>query len=297
MFYIPTTGYQNITIKFETQKSSTSAGGAIDSFDYSIDSGITWRNSGVSILYASNVTTWTASPGISVNINSDALANNNNKLVFRIRFGGGGTSGTSGNVRFDNITIEGDTLIATPVTLLNFNAKIIDHSKVNLKWQTTSEINNDYFIIEKSIDEKNWIVTEKIKGAGNSNSIITYQTNDEIENGIGVIYYRLKQVDFNGEVTIFNPIVINLNNNLPTIISVENPIQNNTCNIKLFSENQTVLTVTIRNILGNTVQQTSYITKGNTLLSLDVATLNNGIYFLEIKDGNNIISSKKIVKQ
>jgi len=111
MLYIPSTGYQNITIKYEAQKSSASNGAATNAFDYSLDSGYTWKTSGLSITSASNGTgTWTTTPGISVNINNDALASNNNKLVFRIRFIGPGNTGTSGNVRLDNISVEGDTV-------------------------------------------------------------------------------------------------------------------------------------------------------------------------------------------
>ncbi len=84
-----------------------------------------------------------------------------------------------------------------PITLLDFRARL--HNKVvNLEWETSSEINNDYFTLEKSTDGEDWIEFATIKGAGNSS---TYKKYDSKDNNpfIGVSYYRLKQTDFNGE--------------------------------------------------------------------------------------------------
>ena len=77
-----------------------------------------------------------------------------------------------------------------------------------LKWQTITEINNDYFIIEKSLDAQNWFDLAKIKSAGNSLITKNYEYSDRSITSY-LTYYRLKQVDYNGAATFFGIIAIN----------------------------------------------------------------------------------------
>lgn len=88
-----------------------------------------------------------------------------------------------------------------PVTLLSFNTAC-ERRVVNLHWITSAERNNDYFAIERSVDGKNWKVIGTVNGVGNSNTIQEYSYTDYpygILNAAQVYYYRLKQVDYDGE--------------------------------------------------------------------------------------------------
>lgn len=86
-----------------------------------------------------------------------------------------------------------------PVSLLSFEASVItegnDHA-VLLKWQTASEVNNNYFTIERSSDGIKWNSLRDIPGKGTYNEVSTYQIIDQ-EPYIGKSYYRLKQTDNN----------------------------------------------------------------------------------------------------
>ncbi|NRA12263.1 MAG: hypothetical protein HRT57_09945 [Crocinitomicaceae bacterium] len=85
-----------------------------------------------------------------------------------------------------------------PVTLTHFEGSC-NGTETELNWTTASEINNDYFILEKSMDGFYFSNVATITGAGNSNGIITYSHIDsELNNQ--TTYYRLKQVDFNGDL-------------------------------------------------------------------------------------------------
>lgn len=86
-----------------------------------------------------------------------------------------------------------------PIELLSFTADAVEN-EVILNWTTVSEINNHYFEIERSIDTKKSLVIGKIDGAGNSNALLTYTLPDK-DPEVGVNYYRLKQVDFDGKFT------------------------------------------------------------------------------------------------
>lgn len=85
--------------------------------------------------------------------------------------------------------------VPMPVNLIIFEA-IYENRMVNLNWSTSSEVNNDYFIIEKFTSHE---ITEigKINGNDNSNVIMGYNfIDDKLENGWN--YYRLIQVDNDG---------------------------------------------------------------------------------------------------
>ena len=102
------------------------------------------------------------------------------------------------------ISSAGNTL---PIELINWqgdNKNATNH----FSWTTASEINNAYFSLERSFDTENWEVIAEINGAGNSSLFIQYEYNDsDYENTIN--YYRLRQIDFDGNNETFRTIAIN----------------------------------------------------------------------------------------
>lgn len=94
----------------------------------------------------------------------------------------------------DELIIE--TAISLPVELISFD--VFDQGEtVAISWSTNVEINNDYFEIERSYDAENWELLTLVDGAGSSEVRQDYRTTD-FNPGTGTIYYRLKQVDFDG---------------------------------------------------------------------------------------------------
>lgn len=91
------------------------------------------------------------------------------------------------------ITVYYDVLL--PIELLDFSA-ICDANKVKLKWATASQMNNDYFAIERSSDGIHFKEIGVIDGAGNSNQVMDYTFNDLSVSPVETNYYRLKQTDF-----------------------------------------------------------------------------------------------------
>ncbi|GAB2805961.1 hypothetical protein GCM10027043_00780 [Ferruginibacter profundus] len=85
------------------------------------------------------------------------------------------------------------------ISLTDFNAEAVKE-KVKLNWSTVSEINNNYFSVERSTDGSSWTVLQTIKGAGNSSSLLNYTWMDE-KPVVGNLYYRLKQTDLDGKFT------------------------------------------------------------------------------------------------
>jgi hypothetical protein len=105
-FFIPSTGFKDLTVKYTVQRSSAANGATIHKYSYSLDSGLTWISTGLSIDSFATSASWTTSP-VTIHI-TNPLANNNSKLVFRILFAGTQNTGTSGNTRLDNFTLDGN---------------------------------------------------------------------------------------------------------------------------------------------------------------------------------------------
>lgn len=88
------------------------------------------------------------------------------------------------------------SIIALPVELSDIEVSCVNRSQI-VRWVTLSENNTDYFSLEKSTDGYNWEEVDKISGAGNSNTTHEYEVIDN--HPFEITYYRIKQVDFNGD--------------------------------------------------------------------------------------------------
>jgi len=100
------------------------------------------------------------------------------------------------------ITIHYDESL--PVNLISFTAGCKKEG-INLEWITASEVNCDYFEIQRSADGFNWEMIGKITGNGTTSSVSKYVFTDPSPFD-GITYYRLKQFDFDG-TEYFLPVV------------------------------------------------------------------------------------------
>lgn len=93
-----------------------------------------------------------------------------------------------------------------PITLGSFTGYQSDNG-VSMEWIVHSEVNNNYFTIDRSLDCYNWNELATIPGNGNHNNTIKYSAFDE-NPLIGINYYRLKQTDYDGNYEYFQPIAV-----------------------------------------------------------------------------------------
>lgn len=84
-----------------------------------------------------------------------------------------------------------------PVKLILFTAEI-DNTSVKLMWVTETEVNNDFFTVERSTNGIDFEALGNVPGSGNSNTLKEYDFNDDAPE-FGTSYYRLKQTDFDGK--------------------------------------------------------------------------------------------------
>lgn len=179
-----------------------------------------------------------------------------------------------------------------PVELLSFTGEAVEETNV-LNWTTTSEINNDYFIVEASVDAENFSSIGTVAGAGNSNEVLNYEFIDNNPYA-KTMYYRLKQVDFDGKWE--NSEIVAIKRNSLGIIDIfPNPV-NDLLHINFNTNEVNHYKVSITNILGEVITETTNL--GKNKLTLNVfEELSGGVYFVKIvNDSNQLITTKKIIK-
>ena len=120
--------------------------------------------------------------------------------------GNGGVTGTIGSgtivsasalSNFGPISLANVSSVTLPIHLVDFHCHSVEESLVRIAWTTASEINNDFFSIERSGDSVNFEVLAIVPGAGNSNVPRNYFFDDKHPLP-GLTYYRLRQTDFDG---------------------------------------------------------------------------------------------------
>lgn len=181
-----------------------------------------------------------------------------------------------------------------PIELISFSATP-SNDHVNISWTTASEINNDYFTVESSNDAVNFKEVSRISGAGNSNSMLTYNTVDTNPYS-GVSYYRLKQVDYDGNFVYSDMEVVNMNvlSEADMVVS-PNPVIG-LADIRLDSDYFSNPIIEVRDVQGRIllVKNNLSVINGKPL-NIDLSELPQGLYFIQANENGKSIS-KRIVK-
>ncbi len=107
-----------------------------------------------------------------------------------------GASVSNGTAQVDHMRITVYVTSTLPITLLSFEA-FCEQNNTHFRWATATEINNEYFEIEQSTDGVSFNSIARIKGALNSNSLLSYEYRLPNESPNQNYLYRLKQVDVN----------------------------------------------------------------------------------------------------
>ena len=97
-------------------------------------------------------------------------------------------------------------IVFLPVELLSFTATPQDH-QVSLNWITASELNNDYFTVERSKNQEDWEEVLRMDGQGTT-ELTHHYVNIDPDPLLGMSYYRLKQTDFHGADTYSKTVAV-----------------------------------------------------------------------------------------
>jgi len=185
--------------------------------------------------------------------------------------------------------------IALPVELIHFNASYNEQNKnVDLDWITASEFNNDYFIIEKSMDANVFSHVLMLEGAGNSSTLKHYSSVDS-EPLNGVSFYRLKQVDFNGDFSFSDIVSVTVNKD---IFIVCPSYSSGHFTISLSGKKGTRIAVKVKNILGQEHYSQNLLLDSDLLIeSINVrGPLTPGVYFVIASWENSVFTRRIMIR-
>jgi|GEM_PF-6063104 len=170
-----------------------------------------------------------------------------------------------------------------PVELLNFSGETGDGCIV-LEWSTASEINNNYFSIERSVPESDFKIIGQIAGAGNSAELKKYSFTDR-DPLRGVNYYRLRQTDYDGSSSFSKTIAITYHPGHPSFLTASPVPTADIIRISPAGNYQ----IEVLNINSETVM------KVNAHDKINISSLQAGMYLMIISDGHSRMT-KKIIK-
>jgi fibronectin-binding autotransporter adhesin len=173
-----------------------------------------------------------------------------------------------------------------PVELLSFSAELNENKAVDITWVTATEINNDYFEVEHSLDAIRFNKIETVQGAGNSTETLYYGTVDYRPN-VGVNYYRLKQVDFDGTYAYSDVVLVNLEDRINSIRVYPNPTKD-----MLTVESSIGGLLSVYDAQMKLVKNVDLV---DTLTTIDLDNLGNGIYTVTLV-GDDKTHLFKVVK-
>lgn len=141
-----------------------------------------------------------------------------NKSWYRMRLGGSTNNGGNSTAAdrmysfwYKGFNFSTPVQITLPVKLISFTATLND-GKADLKWITSSEKDVSHFVIEKSLDGKNFTEAGAVPAAGNSGGDVTYNFTDNSINTDkeGVVYYRLRSVDIDAKTQLSDVRIIRI---------------------------------------------------------------------------------------
>ncbi len=196
---------------------------------------------------------------------------------------------------------ENELSIPVPVELISFTASV-SKGKVLLKWVTSTEKNNLGFEIERKINDKNkngnWVFIGFTEGYGTTTKTKKYFYNDDLSNiSSNSIFYRLKQIDYDG--TIHYSSEVSIDNHLPLDFALyqnyPNPF-NPTTTIKYDIPKQSFITLKVYDVLGMEVATlvNEFKKPGSYEITFNTEGLSSGIYFYSLK-ADNFQKTKKMV--
>lgn len=188
-----------------------------------------------------------------------------------------------------------------PVEVLNFDGSHLGNGTVELHWSSASEANNSHFVIERSYDGVTFEHVGNVPSKapnGNSSQRLDYQIMDEAGVHHSVVYYRLKQFDFNGASEAVGNVSVQIDPSRGGVQVVPNPV-NNVCTVTWNSVAHHSYRMTIVDATGAVVSERNYAgIDGSTRVDLDLSDLPTGFYLLRISgNAGEFFVSKLLIQK
>ena len=181
-----------------------------------------------------------------------------------------------------------------PLDLLSFNATK-NKEAVQLKWVSANEIGFSHYNVQKSDDGKYFSLLTTVKATGSG----TYQTVDD-KPFAGQNYYRLEMVDFDGKRRFSKVVNVSFDTKVNLVSVYPNPAKTSTVTLDLTMNNESDLIFEWTDIAGRSrLRSPQKVAQGNSQISVDVSTLESGLYFITTRNvaNNETLRVMRFIKQ
>jgi hypothetical protein len=174
-----------------------------------------------------------------------------------------------------------DAPLPLPIRLGSFSADKTS-SQVNFNWVTYSELNNDYYTIEKSIDGKIFKNIATVLGGGTTNET-SYYTSLDPDPANGVNYYRLIQTDYNGTKSASDVIAVTFSYGNSDLNFFPNPIGDEDGKLSFYSDEVKSFNIEVSDLSGKLVLSKMVTSvKGQNTVDINLSSLEKGTYLVNI---------------
>ena len=184
-------------------------------------------------------------------------------------------------------------LIALPVNLISFDAKVVNKS-IALNWVTSQEVNNKGFALERSTDAVNFTKIAWLDGRINSAITSTYTYTDNFVQPGVVYYYRLRQTDLDGKEKLSAVRNAKIEKLVVSVTITPNPAKNS---IKVFvAGTNSLADIYVVNMQGQVLRSFKQVNGSNTAATLNISGLPVGMYVVNIALPNETRREKLIIE-
>ncbi|MEM7370046.1 MAG: T9SS type A sorting domain-containing protein [Bacteroidota bacterium] len=176
--------------------------------------------------------------------------------------------------------------VTLPVELLGFDARNTEDGNL-LIWETATELNNKGFHPQRSQDARNWESIGFVEGNGTTSTPQQYQYTDT-ESLLGTNYYRLRQVDFNGDFVHSEVLEVAVPTSDQAFQLFPNPTQGP---LEIVGATEDILNIKVWDLSGRILKEQQGATT-----EIDLSSLPAGMYSMTIQTRKGLIG-RKIVKE
>lgn len=194
----------------------------------------------------------------------------------RIKLISKSVSGSSVDAYFDDISLTSTQIL--PLQLISFNTVVNDKNEVVASWKTATELNNDHFELQRSVDGISWETVASVRGAGTSSTMKSYAAIDRFPI-TGNSFYRLAQYDLDGKFSVSKVNSVKVNGTSDRISVYPNPAVSR---INIEGNAQSLSGMKIFDATGqNVTSRANKMQNSSTQIQMDVSQLPSGVYFIK----------------
>lgn len=185
-----------------------------------------------------------------------------------------------------------------PVKFTGFKA-VKKGQETQLEWTTASEVNNDYFMVERRVEDKTeWLPVARVKGAGTTTEENTYLAHDPTPVK-GTNYYRIVQVDYNGKISYSEIRNLNFDNSIHQQVQIApNPFNasQGVLNVEFQGlDKEDDVIIELYNSVGKFVRKQNCSNENNQ--HIDMSGVGTGMYYVKVVSRNGFQKTIPLVVQ